>query len=296
MIPVTKIQRFCTKDGPGIRTVVFLKGCPLRCAWCHNPEGQSAQPSLFYSRRLCVGCGACAAACPQGAHAVTATEHLFHRTRCIGCMACASVCPTGALEVSGRPYTGEELLRAIRRDAVFYGDTGGVTFSGGEPTVHTAELLPLMRRLKAAGIHTAVETCGYAPREAVEQLIPVTDLFLWDVKDTDDARHRANTGVSHQPILENLRLADERGATTILRCILLRGINLNEAHLRQVTALYHSLRHCAGVELIPYHTYGATKREQLGWDSDPHEEWIPVKEELAQADTFLRAFVPVIRN
>jgi len=288
MLPVTNIQRFSTKDGPGIRTTVFLKGCPLSCVWCHNPETSSVAPSLFYADNLCILCGGCAVVCPSRVHTVTEMGHKIDRSACTDCLACAEVCPSGAWEPNVTWMTEEELLRQVTADAAFYGGTGGVTFSGGEPTVHGEKLISLLRALRERGISTALETCGYFDAALLPTLVKVTDLFLWDIKDTDEARHKANTGVSREPIVANLKAADSLGARTVLRCILLKTVNLNEEHLTKIAALYHELTHCEGVELIPYHTYGASKRIQLGMADNARPTWIPTEGDVLEAKERLR--------
>ena len=295
MLPVTKIQKFCTHDGPGIRTTVFLKGCPLRCIWCHNPETQSARAEFFYSPQLCITCGACAAACPQNLHSLHSGHHL-ERSRCTACMACTQACPTGALEACGQLMSTEDILSEVMKDRVFYGATGGVTLSGGEPLIHAKGLLPLLQAVKAAGFTTAVETCGIFDVHILEQLVPITDLFLWDVKDTDAARHLANTGGSLEQVLSNLRHADALGARTRLRCIMLQEVNLNTAHLSALTKIFSSLRHCEGIELLPYHTYGDAKNLQLGRSSTAHPEWIPTEEQMENARRYIRQHAVLIEG
>lgn len=297
MLPVTKIQHFCTKDGPGIRTTVFLKGCPLRCAWCHNPETQSAAAQFFYSAHLCSHCGTCAQVCPSGAHRVTEAGHLLDRAACAGCMRCAESCPSGALEACSIRLPADAIFDQVMKDAAFYGTVGGVTFSGGEPTVHAGELIPLLLRFRRSHIHTALETCGYFAPAILPELVDATDLFLWDIKDTDDKRHLANTGVSNEQIIRNLQTADALGAKTVLRCILLKTVNLVPEHLQEVAAIYRSLRHCKGVELIPYHTLGASKNVQLGRSGNARPDWIPSAQEISEAnELLLQCDVPVIHN
>ncbi len=283
---VADIQRFCMHDGPGVRTTVFLKGCPLRCAWCHNPETQRPRPELLVYPEKCLGCGACGV-CPVGAQQVR-PERRFDREACIGCGVCAGECPTGALELCGGEYTPEALLEVVRRDEAFYGDTGGVTLSGGEPLAQGAEAVEFLRLCKAAGLSTAVETCGQVAPEVVAAAVPVTDLFLWDVKDTDSRRHLQYTGVSGERIRENLRLADSLGGKTCLRCILVNGVNTDQAHYGAVAALYHSLRYCEGVELLPYHVYGGSKAAALGRPDSGRRDWIPSAAVVAEAKQALR--------
>ena len=295
MLPVTKIQKFCTHDGPGIRTTVFLKGCPLRCVWCHNPETQSSRMEYFHSPQFCLSCGACADACPQGAHRFN-PEHATDRSRCTGCMACTDACPSGALEACATMMSPEVILQEVMKDCAFYGKHGGLTLSGGEPLLHGQAILPLLHGAKEAGVTTVIETCGVFEAALLDELVPLTDLFLWDVKDTDPARHQANTGGSLQAVLANLRRADNLGARTRLRCILLSGVNLNEPHLAALCELFHSLRHCEGIELLPYHTYGDSKNAQLGRSSAAHQEWIPTEAQLTFACEYIDKHAVLIRG
>lgn len=293
-LPVTKIQKFCTGDGPGIRTTVFLKGCPLRCVWCHNPETQSGKQEFFYTEKFCVSCGSCCTVCPTGAQEMVDGGHVLDRSKCIGCMQCVPVCVTTALEGCSAPMTIGEIYAEGLRDKAFYGKTGGVTVSGGEPMLYADAVAELFGRLRAAGVHTAMETCGFFEQESLRTVSPVTNLFLWDVKDTDEERHRKNTGVSFERICENLRAADAMGAETILRCIFIRGVNNHRSHWEAVANLYGTLKHCRGVELLPYHTYGDSKRTQLGLPPSANPEWIPKPEDLQSAKAFLRNYVKVI--
>lgn len=297
MLPVTKIQHFCTKDGPGIRTTVFLKGCPLRCVWCHNPEAQSSDVQFFYSDALCMLCGNCVKACTENVHRISEGKHFINRAACKACIKCTQACPTGALESCSRLLSAEYIFDQVMKDSVFYASNGGVTFSGGEPTVHIAELLPLLKRLKYNHINTAIETCGYFDPAILPELVNTTDLFLWDIKDTDNDRHMRNTGVPIDKIIANLKAADNLGASTVIRCIWLSSVNSDTKHLKEIVSIYSSLKHCKGVELIPYHTYGAAKNIQLGLSKNDHTNWIPSKVELDAAKNFLRQYaVPVINN
>lgn len=293
-LPVTKIQKFCTGDGPGIRTTVFLKGCPLRCVWCHNPETQSAKQEFFYTENFCISCGRCCSACPSGAHRLVDGRHVLDRQICTGCMSCVPECFPMALEACSASQTSEEIYAEVMKDKAFYGKTGGVTVSGGEPMLYAGAVARLFQRFRAAGVNTAIETCGFFEQEKLGAVLPVTDLFLWDIKDTNDARHLENTGVSLEKIHENLRAADAMGAKTILRCILVRGVNTDSAHLESIARLYQAMKNCLGVELIPYHTYGDSKRAQLGLQPSANPAWIPQKEDLQRAKSFLRKHVKVV--
>ena len=234
--------------------------------------------------------------CPAQVHRIVDTKHLLDRTACKGCMNCVRSCPTGALESCMEWLSEDEIFLEVMKDVAFYND-GGVTFSGGEPTLYADKLIPLLRRFKTDQIHTAIETCGYFDPVVLPELVNTTDLFLWDIKDTNNKRHLANTGVSNERIIRNLKMADALGAKTILRCILLKSINLNPEHLKMIAELYRSLSHCSGIELLPYHTYGASKNVQLGLPENAHRDWIPSENDICEAKDLLRKYgVPVINN
>ncbi len=289
-LPVTNIQRFSVHDGPGIRTTVFLKGCPLRCVWCHNPETKHRENELFYTDRLCIGCGLCVKACPAGVHSFQGREHLLDRAKCLLCGACAEVCPTTALELCAKEMTAEEILSEVLRDEPFYRDGGGMTLSGGEPTLHGEKTLALLRAAKEAGLHTAIETCGYFPDAMIPGLLESVDLFLFDVKDTDPVRHMRNTGVSNERILQNLKAIDSGGGESVIRCVMVKGVNMTPDHFAALAALWRSLSHSRGIELLPYHAMGGSKSERLGRENDGRAEWIPSREEILDAQKALRSF------
>ena len=291
VLNVAEIQRFCMHDGPGVRTTVFLKGCPLHCAWCHNPETQSTLPELMFYPKSCIGCRLCAAVCHDGVHRFSeGHEHEIDRSKCTLCGHCTTACPTAALKLGGSAYTIEALLAEIEKDLVFYGDAGGVTLSGGEPLLQGDAAVALLQACRARGISTAVETCGFVAAQTVAAAVPYTDLFLWDIKDTDARRHAQYTGVSNERILENLAMADAMGAATRLRCILVNGINTEEAHYAAVAEIYASLSHCEGVELIPYHAYGGTKSVFLGRADSGRADWIPQEAQTERARAVLQRF------
>ncbi len=293
-LPVTDIQRFCMHDGPGVRTVVFLKGCPLSCAWCHNPEGQRAEQEILFYENKCIGCGACVSACPTGAHMLY-PGRIFDRDKCIGCGACAAVCCTEALTAAKRSMTVDEVMEVVVRDRAFYGETnaagrtiGGLTVSGGEPMMHPEGTLALFYAARAAGISTAVETCGQFAPAYLPRLVASSDLLLWDVKDTDPDRHKRYTGVSNERILENLREADRLGARTRLRCILVAGVNTDRRHYAALAALARELLHSEGVEFLPYHAYSGSKMLPLGLPDNGMPRWIPDNETVEEAKEVLR--------
>lgn len=285
---VTKIQKFCTHDGPGVRTTVFLKGCPLRCRWCHNPETQSAARQFFFNANLCVGCGRCANVCDHGGHLLGDEGHQVNRDGCVGCMACCGVCPAGALEECGQEMTVDSVLGVVLQDRAFYGKDGGLTISGGEPMAQPEGVLTLLKAAKDEGLHTAMETCGYFDAKWLDSLSPLVDVFLYDVKDTNAMRHLEYTGVSNERIFENLLALDARGSATILRCIMVKNVNLEESHLDCLARIYHSLSRCRGVELLPYHSFGSSKALSLGNENPAREDWVPSRSDLQWARSFLR--------
>lgn len=262
---VTDIQRFSLDDGPGIRTTVFLKGCPLHCLWCHNPECISPRPLLRFLASRCVFCARCVQVCPAGVHAVQSQAHTLQREQCRACGACADVCPAEALSVTGRALSVEEVLRPVLADRRYYATSGGgLTVSGGEPTMQPAFLLALLRAAHDAGISTAIETCGHFPAALVEKLTPLCDLFLFDCKETDPERHRRWTGQDNRRILSNLSALLERGARVVLRCPLIPGCNLRQEHLQGILSLLQRYPTLAGCELMAYHKLGISKYRELG--------------------------------
>lgn len=268
-------------DGPGIRTTVFFKGCPLRCVWCHNPEMRRYEKELLFFKNKCIGCRLCER-CGNGVHSFGG-EHAIDRERCVACGNCAAVCPSSALEICGSDMKIGEIIREVKKDAAFYGEKGGVTLSGGEPFAQSGAA-ELLQRLKSEGLNTAVETCGYYD---VSEALPYTDLFLWDIKDTDEKRHKEYVGVSNAPIIENLLAADRKGARTRLRCILVNGVNTYITHYRRVAELVETLRNCEGADVLPYHAYGGSKATLLGMPDSGDAALIPDDEQITEAKSVI---------
>jgi len=264
---VTDIQRFSVHDGPGIRTTVFLKGCNLRCAWCHNPETLHPGPQLQVLPDKCIGCDACLEACPRGAHEVTGGRRVFHRDRCTACGACAEVCYSGALVLIGRETTAEEVMAEVLEDRVFYENSGGgVTLSGGEPLCQREFALDILCRAQAEGIHTAVETNLAAPWEDVADLLPVTDLFLVDVKVMDSAEHERWTGEPNELVLENARRLSREGVPMVVRTPVVPGVNDTVEQIGAVADVIRGFPNLEYYELLPYHPLGTGKYRSLGME------------------------------
>ncbi|MBE6936340.1 MAG: glycyl-radical enzyme activating protein [Ruminococcaceae bacterium] len=278
---VFDIQHFSVSDGPGIRTTVFLKGCPLRCLWCHNPESYSAAPQLFYYTGRCTACGLCAAVCPNGCHHIENGVHHFDRSRCTACGLCAARCPNQALAAAGKTMTVEEVLAEVLEDRFFYESSGGgITLSGGEPLFQPAFSLALAQAAKEAGLHVAIETSGLCQQEQLLNYVNFVDLFLFDYKATGDEMHRAFTGVTQAQILRNLAALDEAGAAIILRCPMVPGYNLNETHSNGIISTAKSLKNLREIHLEPYHNIGISKREGLGITEYTDPITPPTAEEL----------------
>lgn len=262
---VFDIQRFSTHDGPGIRTTVFLKGCPLSCSWCHNPESRSPEVELFFNKSFCIDCGSCNKVCPFGDARKILSDMKLREEKCGSCTLCAEVCPAKAIEKIGQIYTSDEIITEIEKDVPFYESSkGGITISGGEPLFQFDFTYDILRKAKQKKIHTILETSGYTSQKRLFKIAPYTDLFLWDIKATDEILHKKYTGVSLNPIVENLKLIDKAGAKTVLRLIVVPGVNMNNSHYENITRLYFELENVQGIELLPYHEYGNSKNEKLG--------------------------------
>ena len=273
------IKRFAVHDGDGIRTTVFFKGCPLRCVWCHNPEGLFSRKELSYFPHKCIDCGECVSLCPAKAHAIEGNTHVFHRERCIACGQCAKECLGNALYFYGKEYTVEELLPLLLLDKDFYAQSGGgVTLSGGECLLQADFCAQLLQALKEHGIHTAVDTCGFVDSSALQKVLPYTDVFLYDLKAIDETTHRLCTGQSNQRILENLAFLDASGCAIEIRIPLIPDYNDDE--MQKIADFLQGLHNVTKIKVLPYHPYAGTKYESLGI-SPSLPSRTPTKEELA---------------
>lgn len=262
---IFNIQRYSVHDGPGIRTTVFLKGCPLRCEWCHNPEGISPRPQVIFLENRCIGCGECHAACRFGAEAPGAGPLPARNQACVACGDCVEACPAVAREMAGRRMTTEAVLETVLQDRVFYDESGGgVTFSGGEPLMQPGFLLELLQACHAQGLHTAVDTSGLAPLQRLLAVAPFTDLFLYDIKMMDDVKHRLHTGVSNVTMLENLRALGRVHNQIWVRVPIIPGINDDQADLKAIARFAANIPSVRQVNLLPFHRTGLPKSARLG--------------------------------
>ena len=262
---VFDIQRFSIHDGPGIRTVVFLKGCPMHCLWCHNPESISINPLLAFAPEKCIGCGTCLKVCPRQVHQFANDQHILNRDQCNACGSCAEGCPAKALELVGREMTVSEVLEKVLRDKPFYETSGGgITLSGGEPMMQINFTTELLKTAKMQDLHCCVETCGLTKFAYFRQILPYVDLFLYDIKEMDNDLHIDFTGVPNCLILENLRRLHDNGASVRLRLPLVPGYNDREDHFTKVAELANGLPRLEGVELKPYHPLGNSKISRFG--------------------------------
>lgn len=261
------IQRFSIHDGPGIRTTVFLKGCPLHCKWCHNPESISPNPQLSVVPEKCIGCAACVAACPEGAVALNgARKVVIGRQYCTSCGDCAPVCDPKALEMVGRNATVEEVMAVVLRDREYYrASGGGLTLSGGEPLFQPAFARALLQAAKAEGLHTVIETSGFAAWEVFESILPSADLFLFDYKETDPHLHQAFVGQPNAPILANMKKLHAAGGRILMRCPMIPEFNARREHLDGIARTAEELPRLVGVELLAYHRLGRAKLQRLGF-------------------------------
>ena len=269
---IVELKRFAVHDGPGIRTTVFFKGCPLKCAWCHNPESIRPYPQLAFYENKCQHCGLCQEVCPSPED-------------CTLCGACTEICPSSARILYGQSVTVESLLPELLEDKTFFANSGGgVTLSGGECLAQADFCAELLAALKSQGIHTAVDTCGFVPRAALDKVIPHTDIFLYDLKAVDETIHRHCTGQPNGLILENLRYLDGRGCPIEVRIPFVPG--WNDGELPAMTQVLSQLRHLTGVRLLPYHNYAGSKYRAVHMECTLPDD-LPTPEALAEARALL---------
>lgn len=293
---IFNIQKYNMYDGPGIRTLVFFKGCPLRCRWCSNPESQKRQFQVLYKKDLCVLCGACVPACPVGIHRLSSgkqSHEILRDRECIGCGKCVEACPASALAIAGEVKIISELMAIIEEDMPFYETSGGgLTIGGGEPLMQPEAAANLLMACKRKGINTAMETCGYARPEVILKAAEFTDLFLFDVKHMIPERHHELTGVRNEGILENLKLLLDNRHCVKIRMPLLKGLNDGEEELRMLAEFlqpYKDQKNFTGVDLLPYHKLGVYKYGQL-------EKEYSIKDNPALSDADLARIEKLFRE
>ncbi|MBN2056391.1 glycyl-radical enzyme activating protein [bacterium] len=260
-----------------MRTTVFLKGCPLHCHWCHNPESQSPSPELYFLGEKCTLCGACITACPKNCHSLSANRHDINRVLCSACGGCVSACPNMALEIKGMLMSVDEIMAEVEKDRDFYAESGGgMTVSGGEPMMQYEFTMALLRHSKKKGFNNCIETSGFAPTDKYMSIREHVDIFLFDFKESNPQRHRNYTGIDNRKILENLFMLDRNGAKLILRCPLIPGLNDSESNLDDIAKLAGKLKNIIEINIMPYHPMGKAKSGRIGkkqpYDSDRFTE------------------------
>ena len=285
------IKRYAIHDGPGIRTTVFLQGCPLHCRWCHNPEGLAESAQRLYNADRCIGCNACVLGCPNQALVPESKGIRLDRSRCKRCFKCVDVCPAEAVQRAGRQIGAHELLKSIGQDRLFFDESGGgVTFSGGEPLSQAAFLLEMLEACGRCGIHRAVDTSGCADSNQLLAVAGQTDLFLYDLKIMDSSKHLAYTGVSNESILANLELLAARGAEIEIRIPVIPGVNDDDENIDQTAEFIVALPGVQRVHLLSYHDTARKKYRQMGIDFITADIPRPAAGELQKLAAKLKGF------
>lgn len=302
---IFNIQKYNMYDGPGVRTMVFFKGCPLRCKWCSNPEGLEGKYQVMFKSGSCIDCGACVPVCPVGIHRITKEEkHVVNRSiDCLGCYKCKEVCTKAALSIAGEVKSVSELLEIIEEDVAFYDISGGgVTLGGGEVMMQPEFAANLLMVCKQEGINTAIETCGYAKLESMLQVAEFTDLFLYDLKYIDSEKHYQLTGVRNEQILENLKELLHRRYNVKIRMPLLKDVNDSQEEIKRAISFlmpYRDYKNFKGIDLLPYHKLGVNKYKQLGMEYQIEGELQLSNEALEIIEGWIREYdfpVSVIRH
>jgi pyruvate formate lyase activating enzyme len=286
------IKKYSIHDGPGIRTTVFFKGCPLRCQWCHNPEALHFGPELVLFDGKCINCGECVRVCARQAHERRPDgSRVYRREECVSCGRCAELCYAEALVMEGKRLGVEEVMAELRKDQPFYENSdGGVTLSGGEPLLQHEFALALLEQCQAEGLHTSLDTSGQAPWRVFEKVLPYVDLFLYDLKHIDEGQHKTYTGVSNRQILENLERIGAYRIPIEIRMPIIPGINDAEAHILGAAEFLSDIDGITQVELFPYHCLGEPKYARLGRDYQLRGLESPDKARLEEIAAWMRPF------
>lgn len=293
-------QKYSIYDGPGVRTIIFFKGCPLNCKWCSNPEGISRNYDIMYTDSRCTKCGICMSNCDKGIHTIQRSYdgNIIHKidrsTKCIGCKNCESKCPTKAIRIAGEEKTVDEIVSIIEEDSIFYMTSGGgVTLSGGEVASQPEFALKILKACKEKGIHTAIETCGFADWKVYEQLAQYVDLFLYDIKQIDPQIHKELVGVDNIRIITNLYKLFDIGAKITIRMPMIKGLNDSENQLKGVMKFIKIIsknKNLLGIEVLPYHKLGINKFEQLDREYTIKEDLSYSENELIEKEEFFKLF------
>lgn len=289
-VNIVEIKRFAVHDGDGIRTTVFFKGCPLKCLWCHNPETLSPKRQLAFYGHKCVMCGKCAEVCSL--HSLSGGTHTIDKEKCVLCGRCAEVCPQSAIEVFGTEMTVDEVCASLIKDKSFYDESGGgITLSGGECLLQSEACREILKEMKRCEINTAVDTCGFVAREAIDRVMPYTDTFLYDIKTIDVDVHKRCTGQPNGLILDNLMYIDKSGEKTEIRIPYVPGYNDNQ--IDKIGRFLAQLKNITGVRVLPYHNYAASKYAALGIE-DTLPKTLPSEAEISKAKDILKNYgIPV---
>jgi glycyl-radical enzyme activating protein len=259
------IQRGSIHDGPGVRTSIFFKGCPLHCLWCHNPESIKQFSELSYNPNMCIGCGECVNLCKNSCHIIHDGKHYFDRKNCAKCFSCTELCYSGALKRIGKQESVQDVMKEVLKDKKYYDMSGGgVTFSGGEPIMQLEFLSTLLKVAKFEGLHVCLDTCGYSKISDYIGLLKYIDIFLYDIKETNNNKHIKFTGVSNHTIIKNLYDLDSKGASIILRCPIIPGLNDRDDHFEEICRIASNLKNIVEINVLPYHPYGHIKGERIG--------------------------------
>lgn len=298
---IFNVQRFNTFDGPGVRTLIFFQGCPLRCKWCSNPEGLERRPRVMFKEDFCTHCGRCAEVCPVGIHSIDSSTHkhsVNRNIKCIGCRKCEEVCLEKALSIVGEEKTISELFELVEEDRGFYQMSGGgVTLGGGEVTSQPEAAASLLETCKRQGINTAIETCGYCTPDVLKKIAPHVDTFLFDIKHIDSERHYQWTGVRNEMILENVKYLLGSNKNVKIRMPLLKGVNDRKEDIEGIVNLlqqYQDYDNFKGIDLLPYHKMGVNKYKQLGMEYQIKDDPALSEEELDQIEGWISQYgVPV---
>ena len=285
------IKKYAVHDGPGIRTTVFFKGCPLRCAWCHNPESWKMEPEPMFRYSRCIQCGKCKSVCPENAVTIGKALPITNTEICVCCGECTLTCPVMAREIAGKKVKIEDIMSEIRKDIIFYDESGGgVTFSGGEPLMQPEFLMGLLEECKKEEIHTTIDTCGYAKRDVVEKIIPLADLFLCDIKHMDSVKHKEYTGVGNEQILENLKLIIKYNKKMIIRVPVIPGFNDNIEAIEDIARFAKQELGVVEVDLLAYNSGGVSKSQRLSSETKIIQESRPTVDKMEMLSDVIREY------